>query len=327
MIRVGIAGYGNLGKGTEAAVFNAPDMELKAVFTRREPGTLQIKTPGVPVISFAQIIEYKDEIDVIINCGGSAADLPITTPMLAEYFNVVDSFDRHAKIPEHFAKTDECAKRGQRLAIIAAGWDPGLFSVARLTMQAVLPGGAEHTFWGRGISQGHSDAIRRIEGVEDARQYTVPNAEALQKARSGELIAAATREKHRRECYVAAKEGADKDKIAEQIKTMPDYFADYNTDVTFVSAEQLRKEHSGLPHGGSVIHTGFTGFGGSTKHTMEYTLRLASNPEFTGSVLTAYAGAAFRLAQSGKTGCCTPFDIAPALLAGQTAEALRLKFL
>lgn len=314
MIRIGIVGYGNLGKGVEAAVHNNPEMELVAVFTRRSPETLKIREENTEAVSFDRIQEYRGKIDVIINCGGSASDLPVTTPVIADHFNVVDSFDTHAKIPQHFENTDKHASAAGNIAIISVGWDPGLFSLNRLYMNAVLPNGLDYTFWGRGVSQGHSDAIRRIKGVVDARQYTVPVEESLEKVRKGEQPVLSVRQKHARECYVVAEENADKAWIEEQIKTMPDYFADYDTTVRFISLEELRKNHSGIPHGGCVIRSGFTGFEKETKQTMEYKLDLESNPEFTGSVLTAYAMAAYRLAAKGEAGCRTVFDIPPALL-------------
>lgn len=327
MIRIGIAGYGNLGKGVEAAVKNAPDMELVAVFTRRSPDTVKLRTAGVGVYSFDKIADFKDKIDVIVNCGGSATDLPKTTPMIAESFCVIDSFDTHAKIPEHFAAVDSSAKAGNNIAIISVGWDPGLFSLNRLYMNAVLPNGKDYTFWGRGVSQGHSDAIRRIEGVIDARQYTVPVPEAVESVRNGENPELTTRQKHTRECYVVAEEGADKARIENEIKTMPNYFSDYDTTVNFISLEELQRDHSGIPHGGSVIRSGCTGMELSTKHTIEYSLKLESNPEFTGSVLTAYARAAYKLSAKGETGCRTVFDIAPALLVDMDGDEIRAHML
>ncbi len=327
MIKIGIAGYGNLGKGVEAAVKNAPDMELVAVFTRRDPESVKIKTQGVGVYSFDGIADFKGKIDVIVNCGGSATDLPVTTPMIAEKFSVIDSFDTHARIPEHFANVDEKAKSGNNVAIISVGWDPGLFSLNRLYMNAVLPNGKDYTFWGRGVSQGHSDAIRRIDGVVDARQYTVPVESAVERVRSGENPELTTREKHTRECYVVAEEGADKARIEKEIKTMPNYFSDYDTTVNFISLEELRRSHGGIPHGGSVIRSGRTGFDLETKHTIEYSLKLESNPEFTGSVLTAYARAAYRLCKNGDSGCKTVFDIAPALLSDMDGQEIRAHML
>lgn len=327
MIRIGIAGYGNLGKGVEAAVKNASDMELVAVFTRRNPESIKVRTEGVGVFGFDSIADFKDKIDVIVNCGGSATDLPKTTPMIAESFNVIDSFDTHAKIPEHFAAVDSSAKVGKNIAIISVGWDPGLFSLNRLYMNAVLPNGKDYTFWGRGVSQGHSDAIRRIDGVIDARQYTVPVKSAVERVRNGENPELTTRDKHTRECYVVVEEGADKARIENEIKTMPNYFSDYNTTVNFISLEELKRDHSGIPHGGSVIRSGCTGFDLDTKHTIEYSLKLESNPEFTGSVLTAYARAAYKLSQKGESGCRTVFDIAPALLVNMDGEEIRAHML
>ena len=327
MIRIGIAGYGNLGKGVEAAVKNNPDMELVAVFSRRDPDSVKIKTEGVKVYPFDKITDYKDDIDVIINCGGSARDLPESTPAIAENFNVIDSFDTHAKIPEHFANTDAKAKAGSKIAIISVGWDPGMFSLNRLYMNAILPHGNDYTFWGKGVSQGHSDAIRRIEGVIDARQYTVPVERAVESVRNGENPELTTRQKHTRECYVVVEEGADKARIENEIVTMPNYFADYDTTVNFISLEELQRDHMGIPHGGRVIRSGFTGFDLNTKHTIEYSLNLESNPEFTGSVLATYARAAYRLNQNGESGCKTVFDIAPALLIDKSGDEIRAHML
>lgn len=327
MIRIGIAGYGNLGKGVEAAVKNNPDMELVAVFSRRDPDSVKIKTEGVKVYPFDKITEYKDDIDVIINCGGSARDLPESTPAIAENFNVIDSFDTHAKIPEHFANTDVKAKAGNKVAIISVGWDPGMFSLNRLYMNAILPHGNDYTFWGKGVSQGHSDAIRRIDGVIDARQYTVPVESAVESVRNGENPELTTRQKHTRECFVVVEEGADKARIEKEIVTMPNYFADYDTTVNFISLEELQRDHMGIPHGGRVIRSGFTGFDLSTKHTIEYSLNLESNPEFTGSVLATYARAAYRLNQNGESGCKTVFDIAPALLIDKSGDEIRAHML
>lgn len=323
MIRVGISGYGNLGKGVEAAVYNNPDMELVAVFTRRSPESVKLRTEGVKVVPFDKIADYKDKIDVIVNCGGSATDLPLTTPLIAENFNVIDSFDTHAKIPEHFLNVDEKAKKGGKTAIISVGWDPGMFSLNRLYMNAILPNGNDYTFWGRGVSQGHSDAIRRIDGVIDARQYTVPVESAVESVRNGENPELSVRDKHTRECYVVVEDGADKARIENEIKTMPNYFADYDTTVNFISMDELREKHMGIPHGGSVIRSGFTGFDLSTKHTIEYSLKLESNPEFTGSVLAAFARAAYKLSQQGESGCKTVFDIAPAMLMPCDGDYLR----
>ena len=327
MIRIGIAGYGNLGKGVEAAVKNAADMELVAVFTRRDPESVKIKTEGVKAYRFDSIADFKDKIDVIVNCGGSATDLPVTTPAIAENFSVIDSFDTHARIPEHFANVDAKAKEGGNIAVISVGWDPGMFSLNRLYMNAILPNGKDYTFWGRGVSQGHSDAIRRIDGVVDARQYTVPVESAVESVRNGANPELTTRQKHTRECYVVVEEGADKARIENEIKTMPNYFADYDTTVNFISLDELKKNHSGIPHGGSVIRSGCTGFDLDTKHTIEYSLKLESNPEFTGSVLTAYARAAYKLRESGETGCKTVFDIAPALLVDMDGDEIRAHML
>ncbi len=327
MIRIGIAGYGNLGKGVEAAVKNNPDMELVAVFSRRNPDSVKINTEGVNVYPFDKITDYKDDIDVIINCGGSARDLPESTPAIAENFNVIDSFDTHAKIPEHFANTDVKAKAGNKIAIISVGWDPGMFSLNRLYMNAILPNGNDYTFWGKGVSQGHSDAIRRIDGVIDARQYTVPVESAVESVRNGENPELTTRQKHTRECFVVVEEGADKARIENEIVTMPNYFADYDTTVNFISLEELQRDHMGIPHGGRVIRSGFTGFDLSTKHTIEYSLNLESNPEFTGSVLTAYARAAYRLNKNGESGCKTVFDIAPAQLIDKSGDEIRAHML
>jgi len=310
-MKIGIYGYGNLARGVEAAVKNSADMSLAAVFTRRDPEKLTIKTPEAQVVSSNDVLAWKDKLDVLVICGGSATDLPKMTPYLAEHFNVVDSFDNHSHIPEHFAAVDASAKAGGKTALISCGWDPGMFSLNRLYANAILPNGKDYTFWGRGVSQGHSDAVRRIEGVLDARQYTVPVEDAVRRVRAGENPELTTREKHTRECYVVAAEGADKDAIREQIVTMPAYFADYDTTVYFISAEEMARDHAGLPHGGSVIRTGTTGLDGSTKQVIEYSLTLGSNPEFTGSVLAAYARAISRLSARGDHGCKTVFDIAP----------------
>lgn len=319
-MRIAITGYGNLGRGVEAAIKKCDDMELCAVFTRRAPETLKINTPDVAVYSLDDVLKYKDDIDVMIICGGSATDLPTMTPALAEHFNVIDSYDTHATIPAHFKNVNEAAEKGGKIAVISVGWDPGMFSVNRLYSNAVLPDGKDYTFWGRGVSQGHSDAIRRIEGVLDARQYTVPVDEAMKKVRAGENPQLSTRQKHTRECYVVAAEGADKAKIEEAIKTMPNYFADYDTTVTFITAEEMKKNHNTLPHGGCVIRSGQTSDG--TKQTIEYSLKLDSNPEFTASVLCAFARAAYRLNSEGSKGCKTIFDIAPAYLSPKSHEEL-----
>ena len=323
MIRIGIFGYGNLGRGVEAAIRQNEDMELVAVFTRRAPETVRLFTEGVPVYHADDVMQYRDAIDVMILCGGSASDLPVQTPALAEHFTVVDSFDTHAKIPVHFENVDKAAKRGGNVAVISVGWDPGMFSLNRLLGGAILPDGKDYTFWGPGVSQGHSDAIRRIEGVANAKQYTVPVPEALEAVRAGKQPDFTTREKHTRVCYVVAKEGADKAKIEREIKTMPNYFADYDTTVYFVSEEELAREHGGIPHGGFVIRSGKTGLHGEHRHVMEYSLKLDSNPEFTSSVLVAYARAAHRLATGGEVGCKTVLDVPPAYLSALTGEELR----
>ena len=319
-MKIAIYGYGNLGRGVECALQQNPDMQTVGVFTRRDPATVQTVL-GTPVYHTSALAEYKDEIDVLIICGGSATDLPQMTPALAADFNVVDSFDTHAAIPTHYSNVDAAAKAGGTVALISAGWDPGMFSVNRLYASAILPQGQDYTFWGRGVSQGHSDAIRRIDGVVDARQYTVPVDEALAAVRSGANPTLTTREKHRRECYVVAAEGADKDAIREQIVTMPAYFADYDTTVTFITAEEMARDHAGLPHGGSVIRTGCTGANDGNRQVIEFSLKLDSNPEFTGSVLVSYARAAARMAQRGEWGCKTVFDVAPIDLAsGERSE-------
>ena len=322
-IRIGILGYGNLGKGVECAIKHNPDMELKAVFTRRDPSSLSILTEGAKVYSVEDAPAMKDEIDVLIICGGSATDLPKQTPEMAKYFNVIDSFDTHAKIPEHFEAVDKAAKESGHIGLISVGWDPGMFSLNRLYANAVLPGGKDYTFWGKGVSQGHSDAIRRIAGVKDARQYTIPVDSALEAVRSGSEPELTTRQKHTRECFVVAEEGADLKKIEEEIVTMPNYFADYDTTVHFISEEELLRDHAGIPHGGFVIRTGKTGWNNENSHVIEYSLKLDSNPEFTSSVLAAYARAAYRLSKEGQTGCKTVFDIAPAYLSAEDGAYLR----
>ena len=322
-IKIGIMGYGNLSRGVEAAIRQNPDMELAAVFTRRDPAGVKIKTEGVPVLNESELLNWKDKIDVLVLGGGSATDLPVQTPKYAEYFNVVDSFDTHARIGEHFANVDAAAKKGGKVAVISVGWDPGMFSLLRMVSDAVLPEGKHYTYWGRGVSQGHSDAIRRIEGVKDARQYTVPVQESVDKVRNGETPEFTARQMHTRECFVVAEEGADKARIEKEIKEMPNYFADYDTTVHFISEEELKANHSGLPHGGFVIRSGVTGLEKEHKHIIEYKLTLDSNPEFTGSVLTAYARAAYRLSKEGASGCKTVFDIAPAYLSSKSAEELR----
>lgn len=322
MIRIGIAGYGNLGRGAEAALRQNPDMELVAVFTRRDPAGVVTSDKNVPVLPLAQAAEWKDKIDVMILCGGSAKDLPEQTPALAEYFNVVDSFDTHAKIPAHFAAVDAACRGAGTAGIISVGWDPGLFSLNRLYAGAVLPDGKDYTFWGKGVSQGHSDALRRVPGVKDAKQYTVPVESALAAVRAGENPSLSVRQKHTRECFVVLEPGADAARVERDIKTMPDYFADYDTAVHFISEEELKKNHSQIPHGGFVLRSGVTG-GGESKHLIEYSLKLDSNPQFTAGVLAAYARAAWRLAQAGQTGCKTVFDIPPAYLSPKTGEELR----
>ena len=325
-IRVAIAGYGNLGRGVECALKSCEDMEAVALFTRRDPEAVKTRT-GIPVYHMDKAAEMKDNIDVMILCGGSANDLPVQTPEMAKYFNVVDSFDTHAKIPGHFANVDKSSRESGKIGLISVGWDPGMFSLNRLLGQAILPDGNDYTFWGKGVSQGHSDAIRRIDGVKDARQYTIPVQDALDRVRAGENPELSTREKHIRECFVVAQEGADLALIEKTIKEMPNYFADYDTIVHFISQEELDRDHSGIPHGGMVFRTGKTGLNGEHKHVIEYKLQLASNPEFTSSVLVAYARAAYRLNKEGQCGGRTVFDIAPAYLHPATAEELRKNLL
>lgn len=320
-IRIGILGYGNLGVGVENAVRRNSDMELVGVFTRRDPS--EVRTAGAKTYRIDEAYGMKDEIDVMILCGGSATDLPVQTPEFAKLFNVVDSFDTHAKIPEHFASVDSAAKENGRIAVISVGWDPGMFSVNRLYSSAILPDGKDYTFWGKGVSQGHSDAIRRIDGVVDARQYTIPVQSALDAVRSGETPELTARQKHTRECFVVAEEGADLERIEREIVTMPNYFSDYDTTVHFISLEELKRDHAGLPHGGFVIRSGKTGADGEQKHVIEYSLSLDSNPGFTSSVLVAFARAAYRLNKEGQSGCRTIFDIAPAYLSPKSAEELR----
>ncbi|MBO5342476.1 MAG: diaminopimelate dehydrogenase [Lachnospiraceae bacterium] len=327
MIRVGILGYGNLGKGIECAVKNNPDMELKAVFTRRNPADVKILTEGVSVYHVDEAISKKDEIDVLILCGGSATDLPEQTKEYAKYFTVVDSFDTHARIPEHFANVDKSAKEGGNIAVISCGWDPGMFSLNRLYANAILPGGNDYTFWGKGVSQGHSDAIRRVEGVKNGKQYTIPVEAALNAVRNGENPELTTRQKHIRECFVVAEEGADKARIEAEIKNMPNYFADYDTTVHFITEEELQRDHAGIPHGGFVFRTGKTGWNGENSHVIEYSLKLDSNPEFTASVIAAYARAAVKMQKEGMSGCKTVFDIAPAYLTHLSGEEIRAHLL
>ena len=326
-MRIGILGYGNLGKGVEVAVKNAPDMELVAVFTRRDPASLAIRTEGVPVVAASEMADWKDKIDVLILCGGSATDLPEQTPEAVRLFSVVDSFDTHARIPEHFAAVDAAAKEAGNIGIISCGWDPGLFSLARLYGSAILPDGTDYTFWGKGVSQGHSDAIRRVKGVKDARQYTVPVEEAVDAVRSGAEPELTTRQKHTRECFVVLEEGADAAAVAKEICEMPNYFADYDTTVHFLSEEELLRDHSALPHGGVVLRSGKTGWNGENRHLIEYHLQLDSNPEFTTSVMVACARAAARMKAEGQSGCRTMFDLPPAYLSEKSGEELRAHLL
>lgn len=327
MIRIGILGYGNLGKGVEYAIKQNDDMQLAAVFTRRDPSSVKIITENVPVYNVKDAAAHASEIDVLILCGGSANDLPVQTPEFAKLFNVVDSFDTHAKIPSHFANVDKAAKESGKVGIISIGWDPGLFSLMRMLGNAVLPEGADYTFWGKGVSQGHSDAVRRVKGVKNAKQYTIPVDSALERVRNGENPELTTREKHTRECFVVPEEGADLAQIEQDIKTMPNYFSDYDTTVHFITEEELQKNHSGIPHGGFVIRSGKTGENGANSHVMEFSLKLDSNPEFTSSVLIAYARAAYRLNKEGVSGCKTIFDIAPAYLCRQSGDELRAHML
>ena len=322
-IKIGIAGYGNLGRGVECAIRQNPDLELFGIFTRRSPESVKTAFESSKVYCVDDILNFKDDIDVLIICGGSATDLPVQTPEFAKAFNVVDSFDTHARIPEHFANVDASAKASGKIAMISVGWDPGMFSLNRLFAEAILPDGKDYTFWGKGVSQGHSDAIRRIDGVIDARQYTIPVDEALEAVRSGANPELSTRQKHTRECFVVAQEGADKVRIEHEIKTMPNYFADYDTTVHFISAEELARDHSGIPHGGFVIRCGKTGAESENTHLIEYSLKLDSNPEFTASVLVAYARAAYRMNAEGMSGCKTVFDVAPVYLSPKSPEELR----
>lgn len=326
-IRIGILGYGNLGRGVECAIRQNPDMELLAVFTRRNPEDVKILTETAQVCRVSEAGQWKDRIDVMIICGGSATDLPKQTPEYAKMFHVVDSFDTHARIPEHFAAVDAAAKEAGKTALISVGWDPGMFSLNRMYANVILPEGKDYTFWGRGVSQGHSDAIRRIEGVKDAKQYTIPVETALSAVRKGETPELTTRQKHTRECFVVLEEGADAAKVEQEIKTMPNYFADYDTTVHFISEEELKKNHSGIPHGGFVLRSGVTGWEKEHRHLIEYSLKLDSNPEFTSSVIVAYARAAYRLACEGQTGCKTVFDIPPAYLSAKSGEELRASML
>ena len=322
-MKLAILGYGNLGRGVECAIKQNDDMELVAVFTRRNPETVNILTENAKVLHIDEAKNYKNDIDVLIICGGSATDLPVQTPQFVKDFNVIDSFDTHAKIPEHFENVDKVAKENSKIGIISVGWDPGMFSLNRLYANAILPNGKDYTFWGKGVSQGHSDAIRRINGVLDARQYTVPVESAVESVRNGENPELTTRQKHIRECFVVVEDGADKEKIENEIKTMPNYFADYDTIVHFIGMEELKRDHSALPHGGTVIRSGKTGWNGENSHIIEYKLNLDSNPEFTASVLVAYARAAYKLNKSGESGCKTVFDIPPAMLSSETPENLR----
>ena len=327
MIRVGIYGYGNLGRGIECAIKQNPDMELIAVFTRRDPSTVKILTEGVSVYKTEEALNMTDKIDVMILCGGSAKDLPEQTPYLAKYFNVVDSFDTHARIPEHFKNVDASCRIGGKVGIISCGWDPGMFSLNRLYASCILPEGKDYTFWGKGVSQGHSDAIRRVEGVKNGKQYTVPIEKALNEVRGGTNPELTTREKHTRECFVVAEEGADLARIEKEIKEMPNYFADYDTTVHFISEEELILNHSGIPHGGFVIRSGKTGWNMENSHIIEYSLKLDSNPEFTASVIVAYARACARLAREGQCGAKTVFDIAPSYLSMLSGEEIRKSML
>lgn len=322
-MKLAILGYGNLGRGVECAIKQNSDMELVAVFTRRNPETVNILTKNAKVLHIDEAKNYKDDIDVLIICGGSATDLPVQTPQFVKDFNVIDSFDTHAKIPEHFENVDKAAKESGKIGIISVGWDPGMFSLNRLYANAILPNGNDYTFWGKGVSQGHSDAIRRIEGVIDARQYTVPVESAVESVRNGENPELTTRQKHTRVCFVVVEDAADKQRIENEIKTMPNYFADYDTTVNFISMEEMKRDHSSLPHGGCVIRSGKTGWDNQNTNIIEYSLKLDSNPEFTASVLVAYARAAYKLNKSGDRGCKTVFDIPPALLSSETPENLR----
>lgn len=326
-IKIGILGYGNLGRGVECAIKHNPDMELVAVFTRRDPKDVNILTETAAVCRTEEAAEWKDKIDVLIMCGGSATDLPVQTPQYASMFNVVDSFDTHARIPEHFENVDAAAKKAGKVGIISVGWDPGMFSLNRMYANAILTEGSDYTFWGKGVSQGHSDALRRIEGVKDAKQYTIPVESALESVRKGENPELTTRQKHTRECFVVLEEGADARKIEEEIKNMPNYFSDYDTTVHFISSEELKRDHSGIPHGGFVLRSGKTGWNNENSHLIEYSLKLDSNPEFTSCVIVAYARAAYRMAGEGQTGCKTVFDVPPAYLSAKSPQELRASML
>ena len=326
-IRVGIVGYGNWGRGVECALRQTEDMELAAVFTRRAPESVSVKTEGVPVCTTEELPQWKGKLDVLILCGGSATDLPVQTPKYAADFSVVDSFDTHARIPEHFAAVDHAARNAGTVGVISVGWDPGMFSLNRLYASCILPCGKDYTFWGKGVSQGHSDAVRRVEGVKDARQYTIPVEEALEAVRSGKNPELTTRQKHVRECFVVAEPGADLARIEKEICEMPNYFAEYDTTVHFITEEEMKRDHSGIPHGGFVIRTGKTGWDQENSHVIEYSLKLDSNPEFTSSVLVAYARAAVRLQREGQSGCKTVFDIPPAYLSSESGEFLRKNML
>lgn len=325
--RIAVMGYGNLGRGVEIAVKEAPDMELVAVFTRRDPASVKIMTENVPVVNVTEIENWKDKIDVLIICGGSATDLPEMTPKYAKMFNVIDSFDTHARIPEHFANVDAAAKEAGKIAVISCGWDPGMFSLARVYANAILPDGKDYTFWGKGVSQGHSDAIRRIDGVKNAKQYTIPVESALEAVRSGSQPTLTTRQKHTRECFVVLEEGADAARVEKEIKEMPNYFSDYDTTVHFISEEELLTNHAGMAHGGFVFRSGKTGVNKENSHIIEYSLKLDSNPEFTTSVLVAYARAAFRMNKEGQSGCKTVLDVPPAYLSNLSGEELRAHLL
>ena len=326
-MKIGILGYGNLGRGVECAIRQNDDMQLSCVFTRRDPSSVKILTDNVNVYSVSEIEKHTAEVDVLVICGGSATDLPVQTPEYARLFNVIDSFDTHARIPEHFANVDEAAKKSGHTALISAGWDPGMFSLNRLYANCILPEGNDYTFWGKGVSQGHSDAIRRVKGVKDGKQYTIPVPEALEAVRAGENPTLTTRQRHTRECFVVPEEGADLAAIEEAIKTMPNYFSDYDTTVHFITEEELKRDHAGIPHGGFVFRTGVTGWEKEHKHVIEYSLKLDSNPEFTSSVILAYARAIYRLNKEGVSGCKTVFDIAPAYLSPMSADELRAHLL